>query len=236
MKSKRQFVVTGASRGIGLELVSQALGATGEGNSVFALARDPASSPGLQSLLKKYPDSLRVFACDVTSEADTRRAAQELGAETVVDVLINNAGAYLDSDEDFEELSMERVLESLAVNSVSPMRVTRAFLPLLKRSKSAKLANITSLMGSIDDNTSGGSYGYRMSKTALNMFTRSFSRDYPSIVALTIHPGWVRTRMGGESAPTEADESARGILKVIAGATGKESGRFYDFEGDELPW
>ena len=91
-------------------------------------------------------------------------------------------------------------------------------------------------MGSIADNEGGGSYAYRMSKTALNMFAKSFSRDYPSITTLVIHPGWVKTDMGGENAPTTATESAAGILKVIQDATPAKSGHFYDFEGDELPW
>jgi NAD(P)-dependent dehydrogenase (short-subunit alcohol dehydrogenase family) len=91
-------------------------------------------------------------------------------------------------------------------------------------------------MGSIGDNSSGGSYGYRMSKAALNMFHKTFSIDFPQITSLVIHPGWVQTDMGGANAPTSVEKSARGILRVIEKASPRDSGDFLDYEGDRLPW
>ena len=116
------------------------------------------------------------------------------------------------------------------------MRVTRALLPNLRMAKAPKVINITSRMGSIDDNTSGGYYGYRMSKTALNMFNSSFSREFKDILAVVMHPGWVKTDMGGPSAPTEIYDSVKGLLSVINSLSLKDSGRFVDFRGEGIKW
>ena len=116
------------------------------------------------------------------------------------------------------------------------MRVTRAFLPHLRQSAQPKLIHITSLMGSIADNESGGYYGYRMSKAALNMFNKSFAIDYPEVISLVVHPGWVKTDMGGPQAPLPPEIAVRGILSVVNRATTKQTGKFFDYEGNELPW
>lgn len=229
---KTHFVISGAGRGIGLELAKQALASD---NQVTAIARHPEKSPRLQTLQKEYKDHLKILSADVTDDSSIEGFARLLEGQPV-DVLINNAGAYLDDDAGFESLDLNKVIENFSINSVGPMRLTRALLPHLQKSECPKLVNITSLMGSIADNQGGGSYAYRMSKAALNMFAKSFSRDYPKITTLVIHPGWVKTDMGGENAPTLPSESARGILKVIASTPLQKSGHFYDFEGNELPW
>jgi NAD(P)-dependent dehydrogenase (short-subunit alcohol dehydrogenase family) len=229
---KTHFVITGAGRGIGFELAKQALAG---GAQVTALAREPLKAAKLQALHRDYPDTLKLLPADVTSDASIESLLRML-EDRAIDVLINNAGAYLDDDANFERLPLQNVMDNFAINAVGPMRVTRALLPHLKKSKQPKLIHITSLMGSITDNQGGGSYAYRMSKAALNMFAKSFSRDYPAITTLVIHPGWVKTDMGGDNAPTLPSESASGILKVIVGSSPKKSGHFYDFEGNELPW
>lgn len=230
--SKLHYVVTGASRGIGLELTRLALAA---GHRVSALSRNP--SERLQSLSKTHPEAFRSFRVDILSEDSIRAFAKELGEKDPIDVLINNAGILLDGSTAFEQISLEHVRESFDVNTIAPMRVTQVLLPWLKKSSHPKLINITSLMGSIADNNGWGhSYGYRMSKAALNMFTKTISVDFPEITAVVIHPGWVKTDMGGKDAPTATEESARGILKKISEVTKKNTGHFYDFEGDELPW
>lgn len=228
----KTYVITGTSRGIGLEMTRQLLSA---GERVIAVARTPEKSTGLQELKERFGSSLAVFAADINSDAQIAEWVRKIDPAQRIDVLINNAGIYGDG-EDFEALSFEATLKTIETNAIGPMRVTRALLPWLKKSTSPKVAHITSLMGSIDDNTSGGSYGYRMSKVALNMFHRSFSIDYPSITSLVIHPGWVQTDMGGEEATTPVHESVRGILNVISRATIEDSGKFYDYEGGELPW
>jgi NAD(P)-dependent dehydrogenase (short-subunit alcohol dehydrogenase family) len=229
---KSHYVITGAGRGIGFELTRQALMA---GHRVSALVRSPAKAAGVTDLATKFSQTLKIYPVDVLSDSSVTTFVHDLAGEGV-DVLINNAGAYLDSDSGFENLDLKKAEETFAINTVGPMRMTRALLPNLKKGHSPKVVNITSLMGSIEDNGSGGSYAYRMSKTALNMFTKTFSNDYSGITAFVIHPGWVKTDMGGAGAPTSPEESAQGIHKVIDGATKKSSGHFYDFEGEELPW
>ena len=226
------YLITGTSRGIGLEMTKQLLA---KGYTVFAVARNPDKADALQRLKHDYSEQLKIFKADVNSDEQVASLARDLGAETRLDVLINNAGVY-GSGGTFEGQSLKDVEQTLLNNAVSPMRVTRALLPQLKNSTSAKVVHITSLMGSIGDNTSGGAYGYRMSKAALNMFHKTFAVEYPAITSLTIHPGWVRTDMGGSEAPTEVDGSARGILAVIERATNGDSGKFFDYEGDVLPW
>lgn len=116
------------------------------------------------------------------------------------------------------------------------MRSAKAFLPLLKKSAHPIIANMTSQMGSIGDNGSGGSYAYRISKAALNMFTKTLAHELPSATVLSLHPGWVKTDMGGSGAPTETRDSAAGLLKVIKSASTKQSGHFLNFRGQEIEW
>lgn len=229
------WVITGASRGIGLELAKLALQS---GHQVAALVRDPQGSPDLAALMQKHGDQLKVIKTDVQAPSDLQAAAARLHEQgwNRVDVLINNAGTYVDGEHGLETLTPELLQQSFAVNSIAPLCATQAFLKLLAESPAARVANVSSLMGSIADNEGGGSYAYRMSKAALNMLTKTLSRDYAKIISISLHPGWVKTRMGGGNAPTEVAESGAGLMKVIMGATAKVSGHFFDFEGEELPW
>ena len=152
-----------------------------------------------------------------------------------VDLLINNAG-ILKSDGPFERLDFESVLESFKVNTLGPMRLAKALLPLLSQSPKPIIVNITSQMGSIDDNKSGGYYSYRISKTALNMFNKSFSLDHPQITSVVVHPGWVQTRMGGAGATITPEVSVRGLFNLVKNLDRKSSGRFFNHRGEELPW
>jgi NAD(P)-dependent dehydrogenase (short-subunit alcohol dehydrogenase family) len=220
-------LITGTSRGIGLELTAQALE---RGDTVLAVARKPAESRELQALKQRYPDRLKIAAVDLNhpdAPSQVARAASELSS---LDVVINNAGIYNEGEtlRDFEE--------SFRINSIIPFLVARELLPLLQKSKQPKLAQITSLMGSIEDNQSGGSHAYRSSKAALNMLTKGLALDESWLTAVVIHPGWVKTRMGGEGAPTSTRESAAGIWKVIERLKKSDSGSFFDFEGDRLSW
>jgi NAD(P)-dependent dehydrogenase (short-subunit alcohol dehydrogenase family) len=127
-------------------------------------------------------------------------------------------------------------MASFAVNSVAPFEVTQALLPLLRKSSRPRVAHITSRMGSIADNGSGGYYAYRASKTALNMINMSLARDHAWLTTVVVHPGWVRTQMGGAEAPVEPQSSASGIWRLIEGLGRTDSGRFFDYTGNELPW
>ncbi len=227
--SSKNWLVTGCSRGIGLEFVKQLLERK---HSVFAVVRDLKSAGALLAL-----NPTRVFQADVSSTESLSRLARELGDETALDVLVNNAGAYLGAEEAFEKLSFPEIERSFSVNTLGPMRTAQALLPLLKKSAEPRLINITSLMGSIADNSSGGSYGYRMSKAALNMFTKCIAVDCPWLVSAALHPGWVKTDMGGPQAPTQVGDSVRGMLQTIGKLHARHSGGFFEGEtGERLEW
>ncbi len=217
------YVITGANRGIGLELARQ-LSARGE--SVFALCRQ--SSPELTALGVQVVDGV-----DVCEDAAVATAVQSL-IHVPVDVLINNAGWL--SDESLEDLDFARIRRSFEINALGPLRVSAAFLPLLRRG--SKIALITSRMGSIGDNGSGGRYGYRMAKAALNMAGMSLARDLaPREIAVGIlHPGFVRTAMTGYQGMTDPPAAAAQLIARIDGLNLSNSGTFWHANGEELPW
>jgi NAD(P)-dependent dehydrogenase (short-subunit alcohol dehydrogenase family) len=230
------FVITGAGKGIGFELTQFALEA---GHSVVALVRDPDSARGLQSAKKDHGSKLEILKCDVSDSGAVGAAADQLLVKFEnqgLDVLINNAGILTDNDDHLSMLTPQGLDSVLRTNSMAPVLVTQGLIKALLKAKSPKVVNITSQLGSIADNSSGGYYVYRMSKAALNMFTKTLSIEYPQITALALHPGWVRTQMGGPQAPTLPRESARGLFKIIIEATSGQSGQFIDFRGQSLPW
>jgi NAD(P)-dependent dehydrogenase (short-subunit alcohol dehydrogenase family) len=215
--------ITGANRGIGLEMARQF---KDRGDEVIAVCRKP--SDALSSLGVRIVD-----AVDVTDGVGIERLAEGLqGVE--LDVLINNAGVL--SDESLDDLDIDRIRHQFEVNSLGPLRLTAA----LRRNLGAgsKVAIITSRMGSIDDNTSGGRYGYRMSKAAVNMAGRSLAHDLkPDGVAVAIlHPGFVRTEMTGHTGLIDPPESAAGIIARIDELTPETSGSFWHANGERLPW
>jgi NAD(P)-dependent dehydrogenase (short-subunit alcohol dehydrogenase family) len=232
----RRVLVTGASRGIGLEYTRQWLAA---GARVFALARDPERSAELMRLASGNPDALVAVPCDVADDASVGAARRRVGEETDgLEILINNAGV-MGSHEDLESLDLDVVRRTFEVNAIGPIRVTRAFVDLLMGGKRPRrIVNMTSLMGSIDDNRSGDAYAYRMSKAALNMATRSMAVDLSrdGVVAVALHPGWVRTAMGGKSAPTPVEEAVASLVRTIESLDMDRSGGFYDRDGQPLPW
>lgn len=229
-------LVTGANRGLGLEFARQWVEA---GRRVFGLARDPAGSPELQALAEAHPDSLTPVPCDV-ADGESVTAARERVAEAVdsLDVVVNNAGVAGRGD-GIEDLDLEAVRRVFEINTLGPLRVTRAFLPLLRAAeKPARLVHMTSLMGSIEDNRSGGSTPYRISKCALNMASRNLAHELADeeIVSVVLHPGWVRTDMGGAGAPLPAPDAVAALIRTIESLEMEQSGRFYDRDGQPLPW
>ena len=232
----RRILVTGASRGIGLEYARQWLAA---GDRVFALARDPDGSRELTDLAARNPERLVPVACDVADEASVAAARRRVGAETDgLEILVNNAGVMPERG-DLESLSLDSVRDALEVNALGPLSVTRAFLDLLRAgAPPRRIVNMTSLMGSIDDNRSGDAYAYRLSKAALNMATRSLAIDLAGdgILAVALHPGWVRTDMGGPSGRLSAAEAVASLIRTIESLGMDRSGGFYGHEGQPLPW
>lgn len=227
-----QIVVTGASRGIGLELVRQYLG---RGDAVVAACRSPDGATALHALGREYGDRLRVLACDVGDDDSVAAFAAALEG-TAVDLLINNAGVG-----DWAGLDAVNTADALRVyniNALGPLRVTRALLPHLRAGKGRKVAHVTSGMGSIGDNSSGGAYAYRMSKAALNMASKSLAIDLADdgIVSVVINPGWVQTDMGGAGAPLTVQDSAEGMMARFDELTPAHTGAFLNWRGGEYAW
>jgi NAD(P)-dependent dehydrogenase (short-subunit alcohol dehydrogenase family) len=216
-------LITGANRGIGLALC-RLLAARGD--RVIAVCR--SSSPELESLGVRIEAGL-----DVTSDASVAGLDERLG-DTELDLLVNNAGIM--THESLEDLDFDRIREQLEINSLGPLRVTAALLDRFRTG--AKIAFITSRMSSLTDNTSGGDYGYRMSKVALNMAAVSLARDLAArqIAVAVLHPGWVRTSMTGGQGQLDPDDSATGLLARIDALTQATSGGFWHVNGDRLPW
>lgn len=232
---QKTWLITGASRGIGLEMARQLLAA---GENVVATCRNPETANELQALARGTGTSggqIKILALDVGDPASITAAAAALKG-TRIDVLVNNAGVLADKHLDFAETDFSNVIRSFEINAIGPMRVTRALIPMLEASPRPVVISITSKMGSIDDNQSGGYYAYRMSKTALNMFNMSLARDFKSMICVVMHPGWVKTEMGGKNAPLSPGESVSGMLKVINGLSPENSGKFFDYRGESIPW
>ncbi len=223
-------LVTGASRGIGIEFVRQWLA---RGSQVIACCRNPGSSSELSALLDRHPDQLRVMQADVADERSVELMASALG-NTSIDILINNAGIL--TVETLDNLDFGALLEQFKVNALGALRVTHALLGNL--ADGARIINMTSRMGSLDDNTSGGYYGYRMSKAALNMATRSLAVDLKSrgIVVIAVHPGMVQTDMTRGFGMLTPEASVAGINQVIDKLTLEQSGLFLHYQGTPLPW
>lgn len=231
----RIALVTGASAGIGLELCRQLLAA---GDEVIACPR-VAGSAGLSELLDHANGRLRVIPTDVgdvSAIAEMAEKARQLVAR--IDVLFNNAGIYPKSDGNLEQLDSEKLVRAFEVNTLGPLRVAGALLPLLRRGRDKRLIQLTSLMGSISDNARGGSWSYRISKAALNMGVRNMAHELAreGFICLAIHPGWVKTRMGGSGAQISVDTCVEEILRTTFAATATDNGGFKDSAGRELPY
>lgn len=226
-------LVTGASRGIGLGFVVHL---ARRGATVLATARDP-NTPKLAGAQREAGEGrITTFALEVTSDASVAELARAL-AGRAIDLVIQNAGiasGFLGLD-DFDAAAC---MATFDVNALGPLRVTRALLPNLRAGKGKTLMHLTSRMGSIDDNSSGGSYAYRMSKAALNMASKSLAIDLRGdrIASFVVHPGWVQTDMGGGGASVSIDDAVTGMLRLLEGDTLKRSGRFYSFRDEEIPW
>ncbi len=223
-------VVTGANRGIGLELVRQLLARGGE---VHAAVRDPDAAGELRAL---GGDRLRIHRLDVLDPESVAALARALEAAPV-DLLINNAGVYGGDHQHLSDVDFEDAVRTYRVNALGPLRVTLALLPNLKAAK-GKVIQVTSGMGSIADNKSGSFYAYRMSKAALNMMSRTLAVDLrgAGVASAVINPGWVKTDMGGPGAPTPVEESVRGMLHEIDAFTLDGTGGFLDWKGRPYPW
>jgi len=236
-------LITGANRGLGLEFARQYAAA---GWQVIACARQPADATALAALAAASDGHVAVEPMDVTDHASVDAAARRL-EDRAIDVLLNSAGtmgrgtrgAAGFPTNTFGVLDYADFEDILRVNVVGPLKVTEAFIGHVERSAHRKCVAISSLVGSIADNSSGGLYAYRASKAALNAVMKSLAIDLGGkrgVIVAMLHPGWVRTDMGGPRASLDATPSVAGMIKVIGGLDAACSGRFWQHDGRELPW
>ena len=220
-------LVTGANRGIGLELTRQL---RAQGHQVIGTARN------IQDVAELKETGAVVVQLDVADSDSVRAMAKELEGQKI-DLLINNAGMSGHNAESFAETDFDQLGVTFDVNSLGPMRVTQALLPNLLAGNGKTVIQVSSTMGSIANNA-GGYYGYRASKAALNMLNKSLALELTNlgITCVVLHPGWVQTRMGGPDAVITTQDSVSGMILVIANLGIEDTGRFLDYQGNELPW
>lgn len=233
-------LVTGASRGIGHEVVRQC---AERGDQVVATARTEHS---VRALGQEFGPRITALRCDVSDDASIAEVRRQLeGHVDRVDLLVNSAGLYsLHADHwdpsltTFDTISRAELNTVFDVNATGAMLVIKATLDLLRRSARPRILNLTSLMGSVSARTSGGDYAYAASKAALNIMTRGFAAEFrdEGIIAVAITPGWVRTDMGGMRASLAPEDSVRTLLATADRLTIEQTGTFIDYEGVVQPW
>jgi NAD(P)-dependent dehydrogenase (short-subunit alcohol dehydrogenase family) len=228
-------LVTGASRGLGLEFVRQ-YGMDGNWR-VYACCRRPPRSEELLRFAGTYGDRVTVHALDVTDPGHIDHLAHELKGQAI-DLLLNNAGVYGPHGQVLGQLDPRAWLEVLKVNTIAPVKMAEAFAGHVGRSSRKVIATLSSRMGSVADNTSGNAYIYRSSKAALNVVMKSLAVDLRErgITCVTLNPGWVRTDMGTRHAPLSVEESVHHMRTLLASVRLNDSGRWLNHDGTDIPW
>ena len=243
----RSIFITGGNRGIGLEIVKQLLSLPNPPEYIFATCRSLESASELNSL-SEGNNNLHVVQLDVNDFEGFNQVVSEVERKLEgrgLDLLLNNAGIVDRST--LNEVTAERMIDVYKTNTVAPLMLAKAFRPLLRRAASQRskgdfaktfIVNISSGVGSIANNTWSTMYPYRPSKAALNMITKSLSIDLESerIMAVALHPGWVKTDMGGQNAALTTKDSVEQLLTVIGSLDDSKNGGFFDFTGKALPW
>ena len=227
----KTVLITGANRGLGLEFVKQYVDSNWK---VIATCRKKSDLEAT----KRLGDNVSIFEMDVTNFEECK-SIREILKDQSIDVLINNAGIFGPEEQfynNINKLDERGWLETYLVNVISPIRIAKLFVDNLSKSERKLAVFITSKMGSISDNKSGGYYNYRASKAALNTMVKSFSIDTKEIYTLLLHPGWVKTDMGGQEANISPKESIQGMRMVIENFTSDQNGMFYDYKGRPILW
>jgi NAD(P)-dependent dehydrogenase (short-subunit alcohol dehydrogenase family) len=223
-------LITGANRGIGYALTEALIK---RGDRVIAMVRDPFRIP---DLLKTAPrEQIMVIGMDVTDQRSVDRAAASV--KEPLDALVNNAGIYGPRDATAVDVDLAAFAEVMAVNTLAPLRVARAFLPQLKQGKNPRILTISSQMGALSGSAQG-SIAYRVSKAAVNKTMQCLAADLKpeGVTAIVLHPGWVQTDMGGSAADITPGQSASGIARLIDTITLKDTGQFFRWDGTIHPW
>ncbi len=226
-------LITGANRGIGLALARQY---TEAGDRVFATCRSPVDAGDLNSLAAGSGGRLTVHALDVGDSASVSACAKAVGG-IPIDILINNAGILGGKSQTLEAIDFDAWIDALKVMTIGPFRMVQTFLPNLKAAAAPKVMTVTSQLAA-STWPFGGSYAYSSAKAGVNKVMQTLAKDLKAqnITVAMIHPGWVKTDMGGDGADITAQESATGIRSVIAGLTSETSGKFYKWNGEIHPW
>jgi NAD(P)-dependent dehydrogenase (short-subunit alcohol dehydrogenase family) len=235
MVRAQRFAISGTNRGIGLELVRQLLA---RGDRVVAGCRHPGRALKLTELTAAYPGHLHIVPLDLDKERSIAEFAREAAMITdSIDVLINGAGVLV-SGERFGELTTKTFADTFHTNVIGPLLLTQALAPALARGRRSRVINISSEIGSLADTNGFHTPSYAVSKAALNMITRLLAAELRphDVTVISLHPGWVRTDMGGASAPLGVAESVAGMLRVIDALESRDSGRFLDWRGETLDW
>ncbi len=225
-------LVTGANRGLGLEFVKQYAEA---GATVYACCRDPGSKD-LRKISDATGGKVSLHGLDVANAQSVAALAKGFGREPL-DILINNAGIYGPRNQTADDMDYEGWAQTFAVNTIAPFRMAQAFHANLSAGRERKLITITSGMGSTARQP-GDYFAYRSSKAAVNNVMHGLAQAWrdDGIISVVIHPGWVKTDMGGKNADLEPHESVAGMRRVISKLGKADSGRFLDYRGQEIPW
>jgi len=223
-------LITGANRGLGFEFVRQFVAG---GDRVFAVARNVSAELAAAAAGN---DAVTIVNADVCEEEDVAAAASAVAREVgFVDVVVNNA-AINPRKIGLGSYTRKAMLETFATNAVAPMLVAQAFLELLQNSTRPRIINISSQVGSFSWNETGTSPLYAASKAALNMYTRSLAREAEGVIVVAAHPGWVKTDMGGSSAPLTPTESVSALRVLIDRLEPSDSGAFFNYNGQRHGW
>lgn len=227
------ILITGSNRGIGLALTRKF---AAEGWRVLACCRDPQGADDLQALSREQV-GIRIFQLDVTDREKIRDLAAELKDEKI-DILYNNAGITGPKPQEFGPIDREGWEEAFRINVVAPYDMTVAFADHVTLSDRKIVAIMGTMLGSISDNGSGGKYVYRSTKAAVHMVGKNLSVDLKDrgITTVMLHPGWVRTAMGGEEATLSPEESVQGLYGVLNKLKPQDNGKLLSFDGSEIPW
>lgn len=228
------ILITGANRGIGLELVRQY---AADNWRIFACCRYPEKAKDLELLAETHKDRISIHELDVSQAGDITRLAKDLAQEKI-DILFNNAGVSGPQPQGFGSIDSEAWLYALRINTLAPFHMAVAFADQVAASNRRIFAIMGTQLGSMTDNTSGGIYVYRSSKAAVHMVGKSLSVDLEprGIITLLLHPGWVRTSMGGPDATLSAEESVRGLRRVLEQVKPSDNGKLISYNGRVLPW
>jgi len=227
------ILITGTNRGIGLEFVKHYIK---NNEKVIATCRNRNSAKDLLEL-ENTTNNLSLVELDVSNPNSINNFTSKI-AGLPIDTFISNAGVSGPKNIEFGNFDAKEWLDVFNINTIAPLIITQKILKNLRLGKDKKLVFISSKVGSIEDNTSGGMYIYRTSKTALNQVIKSLSIDLKgeNFIVVALHPGWVQTDMGGPNALIDTKTSVKGLIEVIDNLTPKNSGKFYNYDGSPIPW